>query len=242
LGQKSKRKNKKHFPGKGKVTIHTGRTPKCCRGDKCQYKKTARSPSIPGGNQKIADLTLGKAQDHHIVPVSVLIAYRGDRQTRPEYEGYIRYIDDMYRDQSYCANNKANLMWLPTKATYAQNSTSPSSKVFDLNLPCHTWDHPRYTKDVLKRAKKLIWDEIKRHYTEEKPCPPADVVSVEFKNLEDEFSKRLTVKRNTRQAIDNAGKTAKWWVEFSMATRREASAKPAFSFGISAKVPASLLR
>jgi hypothetical protein len=248
MAKKSKRVNKKHFPGDQPVDIHTGRTPKCYRQAACEYQKAGRSKAIPGG-QKISLLAQGKAQDHHVVPVSVLIAYRGDRNTRPAYEGYIRYIDAMYRGQDYCANNAKNLLWLPTKATYSQNSTSTSSPVFDLNLPCHTWGHPSYTKEVLNRAKKLIWDPIKSHYADGADCPDPDVVSIEFTGLQDEFRDKLDEratrpnrKGGTRQAIQNAGQVANWWFPFSMADDCDASAEPAHAFAVSAKVPKSLLR
>jgi hypothetical protein len=243
--KKSKRVNKRHFPGDDPVDIHTGRTPKCYRGGACEFHKTDRSKSIPGG-QQIALLAHGKAQDHHIVPVSVLIAYRGDRATRPDYEGYIRDIDAMYRGQDYCANHKKNLLWLPTKATYAQNSKSPSSPVFDLNLCCHTWGHPSYTVEVLKQARKLIWDPIKNSSADGAPCPDPNVVSIEFIALQDEFTTKLEArakrKGGTRKAIENAGQAANWWYPFSMASNADASAEPAFAFALSAKVPAPLLR
>jgi hypothetical protein len=248
MGKKSKRVNKRHFPANEEVDIHTGRTPKCYRKKACEFHNVDRSAALPSG-QKIALLNLGKAQDHHIVPVSVLIAYRGDRATRPVYEGYIRYIDAMYRGQDYCANNANNLLWLPTKATYAQNSTSPSSPVFDLNLPCHTWGHPAYTKEVLEQAKLLIWNPIKDHYSKGKKCPEADVVSIEFTNLQTEFREKLDLRARrpdgeggTRHAIQNAGQTENWWYPFCMAKDEEASAEPAFAFAMSANVPKALLR
>lgn len=250
MAKKSKRRNKKHFSGKDPVVIHTGRTPKCDRGGACEYQetKTGRSPTLPGGTQKISDLALGKAQDHHVVPVSVLIAYRGDREVRPDYEGCIRFIDSVYRDQDYCANNAKNLVWLPTKATYAQNATSPKSPVFDLGLVCHTWGHPSYTKEVTNRAKALVWNPIKQAFVDGKKCPdPPDLVSAMFTDLQQEFSDELSrrAKRgpgSTRKAIEQAGQVESWWFPFSMADDGEASAEPAFAFAVSAKVPTPLLR
>jgi hypothetical protein len=248
MAKKSKRVNKKHFPGDDPVDIHTGRTPKCYRGEACEFHKTDRSKSIPGG-QQIAVLAHGKAQDHHVVPVSVLIAYRGNRTVRPDYEGYIRYIDAMYRGQDYCANSKDNLVWLPTKATYAQNSTSPSSPVFDLNLPCHTWGHPSYTEEVMKEARKRIWDPIKSNHADGGPCPDPKVVSIVFTALQTKFSgllekraRRPEMKGGTRKAIQDAGQAENWWFPFSMASDDDASAEPAFAFAVSAKVPTPLLR
>ena len=242
MAKKSKRVNKKHFPGDDPVDIHTGRTPKCYRGGACEYKNAGRSTTLPGGSQKIAQLSLGKAQDHHVIPVSVLIAYRGDRSVRPSYEGYIRYIDAMYRGQDYCANNADNLIWLPTKATYAQHSTGPSSAVFDLNLPCHTWGHPSYTKDVLVDAKSNIWNPIKESYADGKPCPDVNVVSIQFTRLQSKYGSFLRQKGSTRQGVENAGKTADWFHPFCMAKSDDASAEPAFNFAKSVNVPKALLR
>lgn len=242
MGKKSKRVNKEHFPGDDPVDIHTGRTPKCYRGGACEYQSKDRSPLLPGASEKIAELKLGKAQDHHVVPVSVLIAYRGDRSVRPQFEGFIRYIDAMYRGQNYCANNENNLIWLPTKATYAQNSSSPSSRVFELDLPCHTWGHPSYTKDVLEDAIKGIWKPIKDHYSEGKKCPKKNVVSIQFTKLQTKYSRLLRTKGSTSQAIKGAGKTDDWFHPFCMAKSDDASAEPAFNFAKSAHVPKALLR
>jgi hypothetical protein len=225
---------KRHFTGKGEQNIHTARTPRCKRGAACEYQNLARKGPVA---------RYKKPQDHHVVPVSAMIRYQDPKE---DYEGYTEIIDDAYRDQDYCANNKQNLWWLPTKATYLNQSRR--SMVWDLNLPCHTIGHAAYFKEVLVELRSKIWDPLKKRTDQGKKCPdPLDVVTIVFTNLEKDFRKYLTERGmrpggmgGTRWAIDHQGQVSDWWHAFSMASSPDET--EAVSTFITEEIPAALRR
>ena len=227
-----KKEWRRHFYGQGDVEIHTTRTPKCKQREICEYKNEARKV-IP----------YRKQQDHHLIPVGMMIRYQDPKQ---KYEDdVIQLIDTAYRNQKYCANNAKNLWWLPTKPTYLGKPRR--SPVWDLNLPCHTIGHPTYNKEVVEELKSRIWEVIKKK-KDDKDCPPApDLVKLEFENLEKDFKNRLHYRRyrpgmtgGTRWAIDNAGQRDDWWYAFSMADIPDCT--DAVETFITKEIPASLRR
>lgn len=229
-----KKKWKRHFPGTTPNTIHTSRSPKCFRKAACEYQNRARMGPVAG---------YGGSQDHHIVPVGTMIRYQDPKES---YKGYIVFIDAAYRNQDYCSNNKANLWWLPTKATYlAKPKANP---VWDLNLPCHNIGHAAYFKEVLIEMRRQIWNPLKKSKDDPKNCPtPPTLVTIVFTALESDFWRRLKYRGlrpglmgGTRYAVDNQGKGTNWWHAFSMADTPDCT--EAVTTFITKEIPAALIR
>jgi len=221
----------RHFPGTGEYLIHTSRVGTCNQG-KCDYKENApKNPPYPKKPR----------QSHHVLPVSTLIAYQSMYPAE-----VVETINAVYKGTKWCANKEPNLIWLPMKGTYTkkENETGTCEKrgpIWDLNLPCHDWDHNcknGYTDEVISELKRQIWGPIETSMKPNAPCFGAEDLMKAFQDLENEFRDKLVdrgqrkvkSKAGTRAAIENEG-TADWWLPFSMATTRVAKSRPVRAFG-----------
>jgi hypothetical protein len=166
-------------------------------------------------------------------------------QIEDEYKPCRQEFDKIYRAQDYCANNKDNLMWLPTKPTYLKHKKA--SPVWDLDLPCHTINHPPYNEEVLVELRGRVWDLIKEAVDDKKCLDPPDVVVQQLLGLESHFQglvtqrgKRPPPSGGTRFAVDNIKKHPQWWHAFSMADAPDAT--PAVKFFYETEVPRAMRR
>jgi hypothetical protein len=221
---------KKHFRGTGKTLIHTTRNPPACRKKKdCKY--TAKG-------MKLAGVTSKAQAAHHIIPVSVLIAYQAD----PAYNTAVRTkISGVYRGTDYCANHEGNVIWLPKKKAYINlarriETTSPPAS-WGYKLPCHDWDHPEYTSEAKERLRAKVWDKFVSPTTPE-DCPDPEKVSTQLTKVENKLRKEL--ERRGKRVTGGVtaimkhvvGRTAdpEWCMNYSMADDDCVHERPAFGF------------
>lgn len=219
---------KKHFRGVGKEKIHTSREGTCELKGACNYADNApQKPPFP----KLP------RQAHHILCVSSTIGYK----TNQDYVGYVLAIDAVYKNTEWCVNQKPNLVWLPLKGTYTKGANDPGTRdkpgsSWDLNLPCHDWDHNcsgGYTDEVRAAFKSEIWNDLKAA-KKAGECPEDSDVQAAIKNLESNFrdkvSQRGTRQGGTRSAILKEGER-NWWLPFSMAKATVARVRVVRAFG-----------
>ena len=222
----------KHFPGTGDCLIHTDRdSPQCTNFSPCAHHDVA------------GKLAFEPQNPHHIMPVATIIAY----QSEEKYKDVVTKISAAYRGTKYCTNQANNIIWLPKKDTYSNHKkTSVWPTVWELNLPCHNWDHyPRYNEEVKVKLRADIWDSFVPQEPPE-PCPGPKKIQIALKDVEDYFREELKKRgkrmyKGTLGAIQGAevGKP-KWWFDFSMA--KMVRDEPIFSFGKKSRIPVALLR
>jgi hypothetical protein len=233
MAKKKKKKRKKHFTGTGSVTIHTAREPKCHRGAACEFRNQGRKGKMS---------RYGFLQDHHVIPVAMTIMY----QVEDAYNKKLKEFNAIYRDQDYCVNNKENLIWMATKPTYLAHDKR--SKIWDLNFPCHTVNHPAYNTEVLDEIRGRIFQPILEAVEADQTCvDPPDAVEVAFTEIEKEFrqklhdrGKRPEPNGGTRYAIEHRDPDGDGWHAFSMADSPDCT--PAVLTFLSDEIPKALKR
>jgi len=243
--KKRQKKTRKHFTGTNECLVHTSRDPPACdRGkDVCCYQKEKSLVPGPPGKPGTVQVTkprlggIGVQASHHVIPVSALVSYKSENA----YRGYVRAINDVYWDTDYCANNPKNVKWLPKKRTYRKLSEvlkDESTKgAWDLDLPCHDWDHPKYTEEAKAEMRQRIWNKFVIPPPE--GCPDPKVVEAQFGEVEtylrDELKRRGTRRgggtRAAREHFLGKKPEPEWWMDFSMADDTQARNAPAFNFG-----------
>lgn len=223
---------KKHFKGVGKEKIHTAREGSCKEFNDCDYVKNTPK------NEKVKL----PRQSHHVVPVSTTIGYKPDK----DFKGFVPTIDGIYKDTRWCVNQKANMKWLPLKGTYKKRANNTEkgeykprgkAEIWDLNLPCHDWDHncgDGYTDEVKKELKKRVWKPIKKATEQKVDCPTPEDVVAEFEAVQRKFHAALQGRGRrqggTKAAIGKEG-TGTWWLPFSMAKASTARERVVRTFG-----------
>jgi hypothetical protein len=237
---------KKHFSGTGKEKIHTAREGTCDAFGSCNYQNnTPAAPAVPFPRQS-----------HHVLCVSSTIRYKQD----PDFVGYVTTIDAVYKNTTWCVNQGPNLKWLPLKGTYTKTQNNmgmrgkqrvrlprPDADVWNLDLPCHDWDHnckDGYTDEVEEDLKKKVWNRIKQA-KKTGQCPETTSAEAALKQLETTFRNRLAGRGRrqggTRSAIGKEGQ-GNWWLPFSMAKGSVAKSRVVSSFGRAPEPPPALAR
>jgi hypothetical protein len=236
---------KKHFTGTGKQKIHTSRDGSCDAFGNCDYKANTPAADVPYPRQS-----------HHVVCVSSTIRYKQDK----DFVGYVPTIDAVYKNTTWCVNQSGNMKWLPLKGTYTRTKNNvamragarvrvprPEASVWNLDLPCHDWDHnctDGYTDEVEDELKKNVWNRLKQA-KKMGQCPETTSAEAALKQLESKFKSRLAGRGRrqggTRSAIKKEGQGT-WWLPFSMAKGTVAKARVVSSFGRAPEPPRALGR
>jgi hypothetical protein len=238
-----KKKKKKHFSGKGPREVHTARTGSCRNPDPstgtCNYQKNAASAEKGKAGNPTARFEPWAA--HHILPVSSLVAY----QVLPEFKGDIQKLNDAYRATPYCAHRQTNMLWMPLKRTYRlKKNHTPRPDVWDLDRPCHDWDHlckRGYLQEVVNELCD-VWRSILDEHGDDKECT-AEAIFLAYEQLEQFFlaaleergrrptgrGKGTEASLRAQAALQAQGKgpaEGHWWLPFSMADDLIAQGRP----------------